>query len=437
MRNFLVKLFLLLVVLLGALYLAGILYFSDHFQFNTKINGLDVSLNSPENSNVLLSSKHPTITIIQKDKDSSKNIEEKIDLIDEAKGDIIYDSKDLLSSQNNLLWITSLFNNTELICDKVSGNIDTNELDKAIDKLYALQEKNNIEPIDAHYELKDGKLEIIKENDGCFIDKNIAKESIKTFIGEYLNGSGNSTLNLLSKYSLAKIKSNDSTLVSLGDNLQKVLDKNIEIQVNNSYTEMLNGVSLANLLSIENNEFKVNEDKLNEYAISLANKFDISSYEYIDKSALKSSLNNILTSDEDAKISLSWITLKKAHVEISISKQTLWYYEGDELLFSSPVVTGYGDTATPRGNFTLLRKVKDTTLNWAGQRWPVDRWMGYDPETGGHMIGFHDAKWRNQDEFGGDIYLSNPSHGCVNMPTDKAIQLFDLIDIGTEIHIYE
>ena len=35
------------------------------------------------------------------------------------------------------------------------------------------------------------------------------------------------------------------------------------------------------------------------------------------------------------------------------------------------------------------------------------------PFDGG--IGFHDASWR--DEFGGDIYLTDGSHGCINHST--------------------
>ena len=48
--------------------------------------------------------------------------------------------------------------------------------------------------------------------------------------------------------------------------------------------------------------------------------------------------------------------------------------------------------------------------------------------------GFHDARWRNQ--FGGDIYLTNGSHGCVNMPPEMAGKLFELISAGTPVVVH-
>ena len=57
---------------------------------------------------------------------------------------------------------------------------------------------------------------------------------------------------------------------------------------------------------------------------------------------------------------------------------------------------------------------------------PVDYWMPFD---GG--IGFHDAPWR--DAFGGDIYLTNGSHGCINLPPENAAVLYSIIDYNVPI----
>ena len=37
---------------------------------------------------------------------------------------------------------------------------------------------------------------------------------------------------------------------------------------------------------------------------------------------------------------------------------------------------------------------------------------------------------------GGDIYKTNGSHGCVNLPKDKAAEIYDLVEIGTPVVIY-
>ena len=52
----------------------------------------------------------------------------------------------------------------------------------------------------------------------------------------------------------------------------------------------------------------------------------------------------------------------------------------------------------------------------------------------GNSIGLHDASWRGS--FGGSIYQSNGSHGCVNLPPDKAAELCSLIDRGTVVAVH-
>ena len=49
-------------------------------------------------------------------------------------------------------------------------------------------------------------------------------------------------------------------------------------------------------------------------------------------------------------------------------------------------------------------------------------------------IGIHDASWRSQ--FGGKIYLTNGSHGCINTPLDNVIKLYNRVEIGTPVVIY-
>jgi lipoprotein-anchoring transpeptidase ErfK/SrfK len=48
--------------------------------------------------------------------------------------------------------------------------------------------------------------------------------------------------------------------------------------------------------------------------------------------------------------------------------------------------------------------------------------------------GFHDAYWRSK--FGGEIYLKDGSHGCVNMPPAKAKELYELAYAGMPVVVY-
>lgn len=56
-------------------------------------------------------------------------------------------------------------------------------------------------------------------------------------------------------------------------------------------------------------------------------------------------------------------------------------------------------------------------------------WM---PVNGG--IGIHDAKWRK--DFGGDIYKTDGSHGCINTPFDAMSKLYEMVEIGTPVVMF-
>ena len=119
---------------------------------------------------------------------------------------------------------------------------------------------------------------------------------------------------------------------------------------------------------------------------------------------------------------------KNAHIIVSISKQTLTYYEYGEAVLSSSVVTGINGK-TPTGTFKVLYKARDVILKGADYESFVSYWMAFK----GNSFGFHDASWRSK--FGGTIYKTNGSHGCVNMPYNKVKQLYNMVAVGTPVYI--
>ncbi len=119
------------------------------------------------------------------------------------------------------------------------------------------------------------------------------------------------------------------------------------------------------------------------------------------------------------------------YVDVDITNQTVTYYENGQAVLSSPCVTGdiSKKRATPTGIFAVYGHKKGTYLT--GPTWKnwVDYWM---PFAGG--CGLHDATWRKA--FGGEIYKTNGSHGCVNLPHDIAEQLFGMVNVGTVVIVH-
>ena len=71
----------------------------------------------------------------------------------------------------------------------------------------------------------------------------------------------------------------------------------------------------------------------------------------------------------------------------------------------------------------------NATLTGENYATPVSYWMPFNGN-----IGMHDANWRSS--FGGNIYKTNGSHGCVNLPPSVAAELYGYVEKGTPVICY-
>lgn len=119
-------------------------------------------------------------------------------------------------------------------------------------------------------------------------------------------------------------------------------------------------------------------------------------------------------------------------VELDMGKQYLWFYKNGYLVAEGNIVTGNLSRGwdTPAGVYSLNNKQKDTNLVGADYVSPVSFWMPFIRNS----IGLHDASWRS--EFGGSIYKTNGSHGCVNLPYSLAQAIYSNISVGTPVVCY-
>ncbi len=127
-----------------------------------------------------------------------------------------------------------------------------------------------------------------------------------------------------------------------------------------------------------------------------------------------------------------------AYCDIDLSEQHARYYDAaGNLVWESGCITGNPNkgNATPTGIFSLNAKTRDATLIGSDEdddgepdyRTPVAYWMPFV----GNSIGMHDASWQSSSSFSNPrAYTWTGSHGCVNLPPDRAEALFQAISQG-------
>ena len=125
----------------------------------------------------------------------------------------------------------------------------------------------------------------------------------------------------------------------------------------------------------------------------------------------------------------------KSYVEVSIARQHVWVYVKGKLKLETDCVTGVPnkERMTHPGCHYIFAKQRDRflgTMEVQGYHTHVDYFM---PFNGGE--GLHDAPWRGS--FGGAIYKTGGSHGCVNLPPAKAAEIYDLVYVGMPVVVYD
>lgn len=212
-------------------------------------------------------------------------------------------------------------------------------------------------------------------------------------------------------------------------------DNEYIIDLDNNVPKFINEIAKKSEYELTSTKF--NATGIGEIKISFGRK----TYAKIDKEKEIDRLKKQLKNKENASWEVIYNELPnytnlKTYIELDLSRQRVWMYVDGECILNTPCVTGNVSQgySTPVGIYYLTYKTMNTTLegyNYDGSTYssPVTYWM---PFNGG--IGFHDATWRGS--FGGNIYMTNGSHGCVNLPYWAASTIYTYINSSVPIIIY-
>jgi lipoprotein-anchoring transpeptidase ErfK/SrfK len=112
-------------------------------------------------------------------------------------------------------------------------------------------------------------------------------------------------------------------------------------------------------------------------------------------------------------------------IDVDLSQQRVYAYEGDVIVNSFIVSTGTWRTPTVTGRFKIWIKLRSTTMSGPGYRLTNVPYTMYFHKG----YGLHGTYWHNN--FGTPM-----SHGCVNLRTEDAAWLFNWASVGTVVNVH-
>lgn len=116
---------------------------------------------------------------------------------------------------------------------------------------------------------------------------------------------------------------------------------------------------------------------------------------------------------------------QKKHIEVDLSAQRLYAYEGDQLVYNFLISSGKWGR-TPTGTFHIWGKFRYTKMSGGSRALhtyyylpnvPFVMFFSNDEIAPGRGFSLHGTYWH--DNFGHPM-----SHGCVNMKTEEAEKIF-------------
>jgi lipoprotein-anchoring transpeptidase ErfK/SrfK len=116
----------------------------------------------------------------------------------------------------------------------------------------------------------------------------------------------------------------------------------------------------------------------------------------------------------------------KRWIDVDLSEQRTYAYEGDQLVASFLVSTGTWQTPTVVGQYRIYVKYRYADMSGPGYYLPDVPYVMYFYKG----YGLHGTYWHNN--FGTPM-----SHGCVNLPTNDAGWLFDFASVGTVVNVHQ
>ena len=449
------------VGLLAAAYLGVGIFFRSHFVPNSRVNGIDSFGKTAQQMADLLADREKAYHMVIKTADGATEQVITPDMVDLSSNLQPGDMSRLLANQQAFLWPRYLLG--DKLEQKTSGwKLNRDKLNALVDALPEVSRTDLVQTKNADlvYDQQQKSYLVQEEVYGNNIDTDRFKDALADAI-----------VNLQEEISLADyavqptLKADDSRLKELIGKMNQIAQMKITLKIGEDQETVPQEKIISWIGIDENANMVVHDEAIRAYVGELAGKYDtvgknrsfhtsygavvnISSGDYgrkVDQEAEFNALKENLTDGRDLTRDLNFSQkaaggagddIGSSYVEVNLTAQHLFVYKDGKKVVDTAVTTGkpVNHHQTNVGIFRVKSHEANRTLrgrNDDGSSYasPVKYWMPFD---GG--IGLHDAPWKSN--YGGKNYLTNGSHGCVNLPPSVAGSVFANVSVGMPVVVY-
>ena len=447
------------VILVGY---AGVgFYYQDKFYPGTSINGVDCGGKDIAYVRELLKNSAETYSLtISERGGQTESIDGKTIQLSYKDDN---EAQEVKKQQNSWLWPIQIFGEKDYTVNAESS-YNEESLNQAVSALTCMQDANMTPAQDAKVEDNGTSYVIVPEVEGTTLDKEKTLAAVKEAVDQRQT---ELSLENAGCYVQPAVRQDDESLKKDAEQLNKFTSLQASLDFGTGTENVTRDQLKSWLKKGDDGKYYFDTETVKQTVIAWSEKYNtigqprdfvtsegatvhLTQGDYgwrLWQDKTTESLVNMLNAGQSGPVEPTWLYSGEKHggndidgtyVEISISEQRMWFYKNGTLLVDTPVVTGNPNkgNGTPSGGVWRLKdKASPSTLvgrNPDGSieyETPVNYWM---PFNGG--VGIHDLTSRTS--FGGDIYLYNGSHGCINTPLENARTIYENIEVNTPVVVY-
>lgn len=442
--------------IVAIIYIAVAVYFNFHFYGDTVIYGIDCGRKNAEEVKQEVADRLDDYVLeIQEREGKTETVAATqigLEYVDNGSVDR------MLKAQRSYIWpIMILMDRAK--GDSVAFSYDQEKAAGTINALDCMDSVRAVAPRDAYIGTTDDGFEVVQEVMGTTLDR---EKTVDAILNALDKGAVSVSLEDEDCYINPTVYQDNEQLQSDAAGMSELAKAKITYEFGTQQEVVDVSVIKDWIVKLSDGTFVIDDVCVTDYVESLAAKYDtfglpvdfytslgttvtLSGGDYgwcIDQGETTVQLMNALQDGYQGTLEPVYLYEAMSHenggigytyVEICISQQRMWCYENGNVVVDTPVVTGNPNkgNATPSGGvWAIDAKKRDAILTGEGYTAPVDYWMPFNGD-----VGIHDLKERAA--FGGTIYLSNGSHGCVNTPYDQVQIIYNTVSIGTPVIVYD